>query len=104
MEKEIFYEMYQKGKYSFLHLIFPWKGNDKGGDIAILKSLADKTVFSNKISINHIEDIFEIHGKSSDIISFLLQMAENDQIQKFKFSIFHRDSGDFNLTVKLSLI
>ena len=104
MEKEIFYEMYQKGKYSFLHLIFPWKGNITGGDITILKALADKTVFSNMISIKDIEDIFEIQGTSSDIISFLLQMAENDQIQKFNFSIFHKDSGNFNLTVQLSLI
>mgnify|MGYP000751171649 CR=1 FL=1 len=33
LENEIPYEMYQKGKYSYLNLIFPWKGNGKSGDI-----------------------------------------------------------------------
>ena len=98
------YEIYKKGKYSYLNLIFPWKGNEKGGDIQTLQSIALKTVFSNKISINHTEDIFEIQGRSSDIISFLLQMAENEQIQQFTFSISHYESGQFNLKIQLNSI
>ena len=104
IENEIPYEMYQKGKYSYLNLIFPWKGNGKSGDITILESMANNILFSNTASINHSKDIFHIQGEASDIISFLLKMAENNQIKKFNFSIFHQDSGQFNLKVQLHLI
>jgi len=104
MENQIPYEMYRKGKYSYINLIFPWKGNERGGDIHSLKFMADKTIFSKDISINHTENIFEITGESSDIISFLLEMAVNSQIQKYKFSIFHQKSDKFILKVQLNLI
>ena len=100
MENELPYEIYQKGKYSYLDLIFRWKGNKKSGDINILKSIADKIVFSKEASINHTEDIFEIQGEASDIISFLLEMAENKQIQKFNLSVSHDDFEQFNLIVQ----
>ena len=100
MENEIPYQMYQKGKFSYLYLIFPWNGNEKGGDITNLQSMVDKIVLSNKTMINHSEDIFEIQGGASDIISILLKMAENDQIQKFNFSVFHQNADQFNLIVK----
>ena len=104
LENEIPYEMYQKGKYSYININFPWKGNKKGGDITTLQSIADKIVFSNQTSINQTEDIFEIQGASSDIISFLLQMVENKQIQKFNFSVIQKNTSQFNLQVKLHLI
>ena len=100
MENELPYEMYQKGKYSYLNLIFRWKGNKNSGDINILQSIADKIVFSKEASINHTEDIFEIQGGASDIISFLLEMAENKQIQKFNLSVSHDDFEQFNLIVQ----
>ena len=104
MGNEIPYEMYQKGKFSFVNLIFPWIGNEKGGDISVLESIREQIVFSNKTSIDHAEDIFALQGDAPDIISFLLQMAENNQIQKFNFSVFHQDSVKFNLKVKLHLL
>ena len=100
LENELPYEMYQKGKYSYLNLIFRWKGNKKSGDINILQSIADKIVFSKQASINLTEDIFEIQGEASDIISFLLEMAENKQIQKFNLSVSHDDFEQFNLIVQ----
>ena len=100
MENELPYEMYQKGKYSYLNLIFRWKGNQKSGDINILQSMADRIVFSKEASIIHTEDIFEIQGEASDIISFLLEMAENKQIQKFNLSVSHDDIEQFNLIVQ----
>ena len=100
MENELPYEMYQKGKYSYLNLIFRWKGNQKSGDINILQSIADKIVFSKEASINHTEDLFQIQGEASDIISFLLEMAENKQIQKFNLSVSHDDIEQFNLIVQ----
>ena len=100
MDNELPYEMYQKGKYSYLNFIFRWKGNEQSGDINILQSMADKVVFSKEASINHTEDIFEIQGEASDIISFLLEMAENKQIQKFNLSVSHDDFEQFNLIVQ----
>ena len=96
------YEMYTKNEYSYLSLAFPWEGNNKGGKLITLESLAKKTVFSNKIKIVSKNDVFQINGRSSDIISYLLQMADSDQIQKFSFSVVHLDTGEFNLTINLN--
>ena len=70
VDNEIPYEMYKKGNYNYLNLLFPWKGNGRGSNIQTLQSLAEKTIFSNKISINHTKNIFEIRGEGSDIISW----------------------------------
>ena len=70
------YEMYIKENINYVSLNFPWKVNQYEGDITSLVSLANKTVFSNKIAMNHTDDSFKIIGRSSDIISYLLQMAD----------------------------
>ena len=98
------YEMYQKEGYNYLNLTFPWKGNKNSANIQDLQSLADSTVFYNKVSIEHVENIFDIQGRASDIIAFLLKMAEKKEIQKYIFSIFHDKSGQFNLKFKLNPI
>ena len=100
-EDNIPFEIFQKNNKSYVSLNFPWEGGKKGGDIDILKSLAAKTVFSNKISINYNSNKFELEGRSSDIISFLLQMAENRLIQKFILSIHHLESGRFFLKIQV---
>ena len=46
------YEMYIKENINYVSLNFPWEGDKKGGNIKTLKTLAEKTVFSNKISIS----------------------------------------------------
>ena len=79
---------------------FPWDGNKRGGEIEILNSIAAKTVFSNKISINYSENNFELYGRSTDIISYLLQMADNGLIQKFILSVYHLESGQFYLNIQ----
>ena len=98
-EDKIPYEIFQRNETNYVSLKFPWEGDKKGGDIEVLKSLAAKTVFSNKININFTENEFELHGRSSDIISYLLQMADNGLIQKFTLSVHHLDSGRFFLKV-----
>jgi len=99
-EDNIPFEIYQKNNMSYMSLNFPWEGGKKGGDMKILKSLAAKTVFSNKISINYTDQEFELQGRSSDIISYLLQMAETGLIQKFTISVIHLESGRFYLRVQ----
>ena len=101
-EDKISYEIFQKNKLNFVSLNFLWEGDKKGGDIASLKTLADKTVFSNKISISFTDNEFELQGRSSDIISYLLQMADNGLIQKFTLSVLHLESGRYNLKVRVN--
>ena len=103
-EDKISYEIFQKNKLNYVSLNFLWEGAKKGGDIASLKTLADKTVFSNKISISFTDNEFELQGRSSDIISYLLQMADNGLIQKFTLSVLHLESGRFNLKVRANKI
>ena len=99
-EDKISYEIFQKNKLNYVSLNFPWEGEKKGGDIETLKTLADKTVFSNTISISFTNNEFELQGQSSDIISYLLQMADNGLIQKFTLLVLHLESGRFNLKVR----
>ena len=98
-EYNIPYEIFQKNDLNYVSLNFPWEGDKKGGDIKTLKILADKTVFSNKISISFTDNEFELQGRSSDIISYLLQMADNGLIQKFTLSVLHLESGSYYLKV-----
>ena len=93
------YEIFQINDLNYVSLNFPWEGDKKGGDIKMLKILADKTVFSNKISISFTENKFELQGRSSDIISYLLQMANSGLIQKFTLSVLHLESGSYYLKV-----
>tara|TARA_B100001029_G_scaffold179608_1_gene189847 strand:+ start:3629 stop:4333 length:705 start_codon:yes stop_codon:yes gene_type:complete len=99
-EDQIPYEIYQKNNKNYVSLKFPWDGGKSGGTIEILQSLANRTVFSNKISINSTKDEFNLKGRSSDIISYILQMADNNLIQKFNLSVFNLESGGFILRVK----
>ena len=101
-EDNIPFEIFQKNNISYVSLNFPWEGDKRGGDIEILKSLAAKTVFSNKISINYTDQKFELQGRSSDIISYLLQMAETGLIQKFTLSVLQLESGRFFLKVRVN--
>ena len=101
-EDKIFYKIFQKNKLNYMNLNFLWKGDKKGGDIASLKTLAEKTVFSNKNSISFTDNEFELQGPFSDIISYLLQMADNGLIQKFTLSVLHLESGSYYLKVWVS--
>ena len=103
-EDNIPFEIFQKNNMSYVSLNFPWQGDKKGGEMGILKSLAAKTVFSNKISINYTDQHFELQGRSSDIISYLLQMAENGLIQKYTLTILHLESGRFYLKIQANQI
>ena len=96
-EDNISYEIFQKHKLNYVTFNYPWRGDQTGGNIEILKTLADKTVFSNKTSISLTNNEFELQGQSSDIISYLLQMADNGLIQKFTLSVLHLESGRFYL-------
>ena len=98
-EDKIPYEIFRRNETNYVSLKFPWEGDKNGGDIKALKSLLAKTVFSNKININFTDNEFELHGRSTDIISYLLQMADNGLIQKFTLSVHHLESGRFYLKV-----
>ena len=98
------YEIFLKNGKNYLCLNFPWDGGKSGGSVEVLNKLASKTVFSNKISITTNNNQFELNGRSSDIISFLLQMAENNLIQKYNLSISKLKSGEFYLKIELGKV
>jgi len=104
IEDNIPYEIFRKDEINYVSLNFPWEGNKKGGSIETLKSLATKTVFSNISYINSSGNNFELYGRSSDIISYLLQMADNGLIQKFTLSVYHLESGRFYLKVQTNQV
>jgi len=94
------YEIFQKNKLNYVSLNFPWDAENNREDIGTLKTLADQIVFSNKISISLTDNEFELQGSSSDIISYLLKMADDDLIQKFTLSVIHLESGKYYLKVR----
>ena len=101
-EDKIPYVIFRENKLNYVSLNFPWEGEKKGGDIETLKTLADKIVFSNNISISIRDDEFELQGSYSDIISYLLQMADNDLIQKFTLSVLHLESDRYYLIISVN--
>ena len=54
---------------------------------------------TNKTSINYSDKQFELRGRSSDIISYLLQMADEGLLLKFNLSVYHLESGKFFLEI-----
>ena len=98
-EDNIPYKIYHKDNKNFITLDFPWYSSENNGEISKLKKLATKTVFSNKILINYSNNKFELQGRSSDIISYLLQMADDEVIQNYHFSVYHLDTGKFLLEI-----
>ena len=50
--------------------------------------------------VTFTDNEFGLQGRSSDIISYLLQMADNQLIQKFILSVHHLESGRFYLKVE----
>ena len=103
-EDKIPYKLFKKNKNKYLSLNFPWQGKSTEVDLDLLKDLATQTVFSNKIIISETGESFELRGRSSDIISYLLQMAKSGTIQNFIFSVFHLDSGQFFLKIKTTKV
>ena len=99
-EDKIPFEIFQKNNINYATLNLPWARVKKIEKIESLKLLASKTVFSNKITINYSRSKFELEGRSSDIISFLLQMAQNNLIQQFLLSIKQLDSGMVSLIIQ----
>ena len=103
LENEFSFEIFKKGTFSYLDLSFPWDGNEKGGDLQILKSMIDKIIFSDDVYMNHTKEVFQFQGMLPDIVTFLLNMAENKQIKKFNFSISQQDARKYNLIIQLNI-
>ena len=103
-DENIPYEIFQKNELYYGTLNFPWESDKIRGDITKLKTLADKTVFSNRISISFTKNEFKLQGRSSDIISYLLQMADNGLIPKFSLLVQHLESDRFYIKVRTNKI
>ena len=85
LQRHILYDLYQKGVYNYISIDFPWEINVINKDISNLITFIKKTRFSDLVVSSHDETVIEIHGKSTDIISFLLYMTEANQIQNYYY-------------------
>jgi len=103
LQKHILYELYQKGEYNYISIVFPWKIDITKQDVSNFDTIMKKTRFSNLIISSSNETGIEIQGKSTDIISFLLYMAESNQIQNYYYSIFYNEYDNFKLKIFLNL-
>ena len=97
------FEIYKKGLFNYLNILYPWNGNENGGDILIVESMIDKIIFSNDIIINQTNNIFEFQGMLSDVVTFLLHMTEIQQIQKFHIIVSQHNLGNYNVVLDLNL-
>ena len=102
LNKELSFEVYKKNKRNYLSILFTWRISEKGKNIEVVKSFMDEIIFSKEIIIKENDEIIYFHAKSSDMITFLLNMAENNQIQKFNFLISQHENNDYKLALYLN--
>ena len=62
----------------------------------------DEIIFSKEIVMKENDEMIYFYAKSSDIITFLLNMAENNQIQNFNFLISQHENNDYKLVLYLN--
>ena len=104
LQKHFLYDLYQKGVYNYISINFPWEINVINQDISNLSNFIKKTRFSDFIVYSNDKEVIEIHGKSTDIISFLLYMTEANQIKNYYYSIFYNEYDNFKLKILLNII
>ena len=92
----------KKGEYSYGNFLFPWKITNEENSTDILLSIANKIQFTDNIYVINEKDIIKVEGRASDIISFLLQMVETKQIQKYNLSISQYDLENFKLLIHIN--
>ena len=102
LEEEIPFEIFQKGEYSYGNFLFPWKITNEENSTDTLLSIANKIQFTDNIYVINEKDIIKVEGRASDIISFLLQMVETKQIQKYNLSISQNDLENFILLIHIN--
>ena len=102
LEEEIPFEIFQKGEFSYGNFLFPWKITNEENSTETLLSIANKIQFTDNIYVINEKDIIKVEGRASDIISFLLQMVETKQIQKYNLSISQNDLENFILLIHIN--
>ena len=84
-------EVFQKNQYNYGKLIFPWKIINLQDNSNNLDSIIKEMKFTNNLHVTNQKEVIRVTGKSSDIISFLLQMVEKQEIGKYKLSILQNN-------------
>ncbi len=102
LNEGVSFEVYKKNTRNYLSILFPWSISEKGKNIEVVKSFMDEIIFSKEIIVKENDKIIYFYAKSSDMITFLLNMAENNQIQKFNFLISQYENNDYKLALYLN--
>ena len=70
-------------------------------DMASIKKITQTTVLSNKVKIDYSNKTIILDGLSSDIISFILKMMDNNIINQYRFEINQIYKNKFQLKVSI---
>ena len=97
------YKIYNKDSINYLSILFPWNVYVEGSDFENVKSIMDKIIFSKEVSMEESDDMIYFHAKLSDIVTLLLNMTDDNQIQKFSFSISHNQLNDYKMVLYSNL-
>ncbi len=99
--KKINYQIYKKSDYYFLSFDLPWIMKNIITDMASIKKITQTTVLSNKVKIDYSSKTITLDGLSSDIISFILKMMDNNIINQYRFQINQIYNNKFQLKVSI---
>ncbi len=97
------YEIYNKDSINYLNILFPWNVYAEGSNFENVKSIMDKIIFSKEIAMEESDEMIYFHAKLSDIVTLLLNMTDDNQIQKFSFSISHDQLNDYKMVLYSNL-
>ena len=103
LSEKISYEIYKKDSINYLNILFPWNVSLEGGNFENIKSIMDKIIFSKEVVVEEVDNMIYFHAKLSDIVTFLLNMTDDNQIQKFSFSISQNQLNDYKMILYSNL-
>lgn len=101
--EKISYEIYNKDSINYLSILFPWNIYVEDSNFENVKSIMDKIIFSKEVSMEESDDMISFHAKLSEIVTILLNMTDDNQIQKFSFSISHNQFNDYKMVLYSNL-
>ena len=103
LSEKVSYEIYKKDSMNYLNILFPWNVSMEGGNFENIKSIMDKIIFSKEVIMEEVDNMIYFHANLSDIVTFLLNMAGDNQIQKFSFSISQNQLNDYKMVLYSNL-
>ena len=93
------YQIYKKFDNYFLSFKLPWINKTSKHDMSPIEKITQTTILSNKVELDISKNKIILNGLSSDIISFILKMVDNNIIDEYKLELVHIHNNKFQLKV-----